>query len=132
MQILTREDRDLARKAVEFCNERSIITITPPKASDELTSRMHCAIRCVANQLEWCGEYMTEAEWKLWFVAAVYGQKVVEGPDGQWIVLQKQTRGMSGAQKFDLTEAVYAFGSEHGVVFDDCFSIDEGVFIVVF
>lgn len=120
MQILTRRDREFAHEVVENCRERSILTITPPKASDELTSRMHCAIRCVAKQVEWHGERLTEEEWKLIFVASVYGQKVVASPNGRgWVVLQKQTRNMSGAQKHDLTEYIYAFGAEHGVEFDE-------------
>lgn len=81
---------------------------------------MHCAIRCVAKQVEWYGERLTEEEWKLIFVASVYGQKVVASPNGRgWVVLQKQTRNMSGAQKHDLTEYIYAFGAEHDVIFDD-------------
>lgn len=120
MQILTLKDRQTAKNLIDLCKERSILSITPPRASDELTSRMHCAIRSVARQLKWAGEKLTEEEWKLLFVAGLYGQKVVPSPNGRgFVVLQKQTRGMSGSQKYDLTEYVYAFGTEHGVVFDE-------------
>lgn len=81
---------------------------------------MHCAIRCVAQQLLWAGEKLTEEEWKLLFVAGLYGQRVVASPNGTgFVVLQKRTRGMSGPQKFDLTEYVYSFGVERGVTFTE-------------
>lgn len=120
MRIDSREDRDEAHRLIDLCNKSTMLTLTPPRASDELTSRMHCAIRCVAQQLLWAGEKLTEEEWKLLFVAGLYGQRVVASPNGTgFVVLQKRTRGMSGPQKFDLTEYVYSFGAERGVIFDE-------------
>lgn len=111
-------DKAEAKRLIDLCNKSTIMTLTPPKASDELTGRMHCAIRCVANQATLYGEKLTEDEWKAVFVAAMYGQKTVRFND-RYIVVQKQTRGMSGPQKYDVTELVYAWGSENGVEFDD-------------
>lgn len=122
MVINTDADRSEAHRLVDLCNKSTMLTLTPAKASDELTSRMHCAIRCVAKQVLWAGEKLTEEEWKLLFVAGLYGQRVVPSPNGGgFVVLQKKTRGMSGPQKFDLTEYVYSFGAERGVIFDDRF-----------
>lgn len=98
----------------------SVVTVTPPKASNELTSRMHCAIRCIAKQVKWAGEKLSEEDWKRLFVAAHFGQRVLPSIDGQgFVVLDRRTGRMSGRQKFDLVEYVYAWGSERGVVFDD-------------
>jgi hypothetical protein len=120
MQILTPNDRAKAKSLIDLCKERSILTLNPPKASDELTSRMHCAIRCIAKQVKWAGEYRSEETWKLIFVAAAYGQEILPSPNGSgFVVVQKQTRGMSGSQKHDLTEYVYEFGAQRGVEFDD-------------
>lgn len=120
MVISTRENLDEAHRLLDSAKLPVKLSITPPRASDELTSRMHCAIRCVAKQLMWAGEYLTEEEWKLLFVAAHFGQRVVPSPDGnRFIVLQKQTRNMSGAQKHELTEMVYEFGASRGVIFND-------------
>jgi hypothetical protein len=118
--IHSEEDRKEAHKALDATQLPVYLSLTPPKASDELTSRMHCAIRCVAQQTTLFGESLTEEEWKLVFVAAMYGQRVVRHPSGKgFIVLQKKTRDMSGPQKYDLTELVYSFGAERGVVFDE-------------
>lgn len=118
--IRSDEDRKEAHRLLDAHQLPVYLSLTPPKASDELTSRMHCAIRCVAQQTTLFGEPLTEEEWKLVFVAAMYGQRVVRHPCGKgFIVLQKKTRDMSGPQKYDLTELVYSFGAERGVVFDE-------------
>lgn len=120
MVIRTQADRQKAYDAIAFCAFPSNLRITPPRASDELTSRMHCAIRCVAKQVKWAGAYRSEDDWKAIFVAAVYGQEIIPSPSGAgFVIIQKQTRGMSGSQKHDLTEYVYEFGAQRGVEFDD-------------
>lgn len=81
---------------------------------------MHCAIRCIAKQVEWDGEKLNEEDWKRLLVGSLAGQRVVRAVDsGGWVVLDKRTSRMSGPQKFDLVEFMYAFGSQHGVIFDD-------------
>lgn len=96
------------------------VTLTPPKASDEMTARMHCAIRCIARQLEWGGRKLSEEEWKRLLVAGFFGQRVLPSPyRDTFVVIDQQTRNLSGPQKHDFTESIYAFGTEHGVVFDD-------------
>lgn len=96
------------------------ITLTPPKASDELTARMHCAIRCIAQQMEWAGRKLSEEEWKRLLVAGHFGQRVLPSPySDTFVVIDQQTRNLSGPQKHDFVEAIYEFGARNGVVFDD-------------
>lgn len=96
------------------------LSVTPPRASDELTARMHCAIRCVAQQVDWAGEKLSEDDWKRLLVAGLYGQRVLPSPSGKgFVVLDRKTSRMSGPMKYDLTEFVYAFGAERGVIFDE-------------
>lgn len=96
------------------------VTLTPPKASDELTARMHCAIRCIARQMEWGGRKLSEEEWKRLLVAGYFGQRVLPCPyRDTFVVIDQQTRNLSGPQKHDFVESIYEFGASHGVVFDD-------------
>lgn len=118
LRINTPSDKTEAKRLVDLCKKSTIMILRPPLASDELTGRMHCAIRCVAKQATLAGETLSEDDWKAVFVAAHYGQKLVRF-EGRWIVVQKQTRDMSGPQKYELTELVYAWGSQNGVVFDE-------------
>lgn len=118
--IRSEADRQEAKKLVDNAENACIFSLTPPKASDELTSRMHCAIRCVAKQLLWAGEKLSEEDWKRLLVAALYGQRVMPSPSGSgFVVLDRSTARMSGTQKFDLTEWIYSFGAERGVTFDE-------------
>lgn len=118
--IRSEEDRKEAHRLLD-CHQLPVyLSLTPPRASDELTARMHCAIRCIAQQVVWAGEKLNEEDWKRLFVAALYQQRVVPSPTGRgFVVLDMKTSRMSGPQKYDLTEYVYAFGAERGVIFDD-------------
>ena len=120
MEIRSEADRMHAREALDLLRLPSTMVLTPPRSSDELTSRLHCAIRCISRQLLWAGEKLTEEDWKRLMVAAVFGQRVLPSPDGRgFVVLDRKTSRMSGAMKYDLTEFVYSFGAERGVIFDE-------------
>lgn len=120
MQINTAEHVAVAKNLLENFPRPCTLSITPPKASDELTSRMHCAIRCIAKQLTWAGERLNEEDWKRLLVAGIFGQRVLPSTTGKgFVVLDRRTGRMSGTQKYDLTEFIYAFGAERGVVFDE-------------
>lgn len=118
--IRSRQDKIEIIELVKYAKENYIVSITPPTASDELTSRLHCAIRCVAKQVLWAGQKLSEEDWKRLLVAALYGQRVLPSPGGcGFVVLDRRTSRMSSATKHELTEFVYAFGAERGVIFDD-------------
>lgn len=115
---------DVTRKKlceiIDTICEGSIVTITGPRASDELTARLHCAIRAVSKQVVWAGQYLGEDDWKRLLTAALYGQRVLPSPDGKgFVVLDKRTSTMSGAQKWNLLEYIYSWGAERGVNFEE-------------
>jgi len=115
------EEKKLVTKSfLENCEAPFTVRLTPPRASDEMTARFHCAIRCLAKQVEWAGGKLTEEEWKRLVVATYLGQRVVPSLDGNgFVVLDRRTRAMSGTMKSQLTEFIYAWGAERGVFFDD-------------
>jgi hypothetical protein len=107
-------------QAIDSAAVGTTIVLTGPRASDELTARLHCAIRCIAKQLTWAGQKLTEDDWKRLLTAAVFGQRVLPSPDGKgFVVLDCRTSQMSGSQKWNLLEYIYAWGSEHNVIFDE-------------
>lgn len=117
-------DHEDIRSLVEVLRAQNLpitVTITQPKASDELTARFHCAVRCIAKQVEWNGEKLSEEEWKRLLVAAHCGQRVVRSPydPSRFVVLDERTSSMSGPQKHDLLESIYAWGVDNGVEFDE-------------
>ena len=116
--IRSEADRTHAKEALDSLQLPIYASFTPPRASDELTARMHCAIRCIAQQVVWAGEHLSEEDWKRLLVAAHFGQRVLPSPGGSgFVVLDRKTSRMSGPQKYDLTEYVYAFGAVRGVIF---------------
>jgi len=120
MNVDSEESKLVTKQFLDSLETPFTVRLTPPRASDELTSRLHCAIRSISQQVRWAGEKLNEEDWKRLLVAAVYGQRVLPSPDGKgFVVLDRRTRRMSGRQKYDLVEYVYAWGAERGVVFDD-------------
>lgn len=118
--IRSRHDREAAKQLVDSAQNGYSVSIAPPTASDELTARLHCAIRCVSKQVMWAGEWLSEEDWKRLLVAGLYGQRVLPGPTGcGLVVLDRRTSRMSSMTKHELTEFVYSFGAERGVIFDD-------------
>jgi NinB protein len=118
--IRSEENRKEAHELLDTLQLPYTLRTTPPRASDELTARMHCAIRDVAQQVMWAGENLSEEDWKRLLVAAVFGQRVLPSPGGNgFVVLDRRTSRMSGPMKHDLTEYVYAFGAERGVIFTE-------------
>ena len=118
--INSEADRIQAKEALDALQLPAYLSITPPRATDELTARMHCEIRCIAQRVVWAGEHLSEEDWKRLLVAAHFGQRVLPSPGGTgFVVLDRKTSRMSGPQKYDLTEYVYAFGAERGVIFDE-------------
>lgn len=113
--------RPTAHKAVDRTPIGYVIEIHPPPRTSDQNARFHAAVRAVAKQVkEWAGAKMDEDDWKVLFIAMLHKQHVVPSLDGKgFVVYTKKTRRMSVHEMAELTDAVYAWGIEHGVVFDD-------------
>lgn len=114
------EKKLVTKEFFENCEIPFKVVLTPPRASDEMTARFHCAIRCLSKQMKWAGEKLTEEDWKRLVVATYLGQRVVPSLDGKgFVVLDRRTRSMSGSMKAELTEFIYSWGAERGVTFTE-------------
>ena len=120
MTIRSEADKIIAKKLIDSVKIPTTLRLTPPRASDELSARMHCAIRAVQQQVKWAGEKLSEEDWKRLFAATLFGQRVIPSLDGKsFVVLDRRTSRMSGTQKFDLLESIYEFGAQRGVQFPE-------------
>lgn len=119
IELRTETDRDLAHKLLDESPDGAIFELRPPRRSDPANRRLHASIRDVAEQVEWAGGYLSEEDWKRIFVASLYGQKVVAGLLGGFVVLTKKTADMSSADVSELQDFIYAWGSERGVVWSE-------------
>lgn len=95
------------------------VTVQPPPRSLEQNALMWSLLTEIAQQVEWHGQRLEPSEWKDMATAALKQQKVVPGIGGGFVVLGSSTSRMSKRELSDLIEFLYAFGAEHGVVFDE-------------
>ena len=96
--------------------------------SDEIRSsdqnrKLHAAIRDIAEQVKWAGEYMDEDTWKLLLLGAAYGQRMVPNPldpQSRFVLVNvRRSRGLVVPEMADLITQIVAFGDERGVKWRD-------------
>lgn len=83
--------------------------------------KFHAMVRDISRQVEWAGERMDEAEWKLLILAGAYGQKIVPNPIGEGFLIKNNRRSSTTriGEMADLITQLHAFGAEKGVVWTD-------------
>jgi len=89
--------------------------------NNEQNKRFHAMISDIADQVEWAGEKMDAAEWKLLILAGAYGQKVVPNPIGDGFIIKNNRRssGLWKPEMADLITQLLAFGNSKGVNWQD-------------
>lgn len=87
----------------------------------EQNKRFHAMVADIAEQVEWAGDRMDAAEWKLLLLAAAYGQKIVPNPFGGTFIVKNNRRssGLYKPEMADLITQMMAFGNERGVQWSD-------------
>lgn len=97
-----------------------MLEIKPLTRSLEQNSRLWAMLGEVSKQVNWHGNKLNPEDWKHVFSAALSQQRVVPNIDGNgFVVLGKSTSKMSIREMTDLIELIFAFGAQHGVVFND-------------
>ena len=97
-----------------------MLEIKPLTRSLEQNSRLWAMLGEVSKQVNWHGNKLSPEDWKHVFSAALSQQRVVPNIDGNgFVVLGKSTSKMSIREMTDLIELIFAFGAQHGVVFND-------------
>lgn len=121
--IIVRSDQDRlkasrwARKAPDLCR----IEFKAPKRTLPQNDRMWAALTDVAQQCPWHGLKLTPDDWKLIFLDALKREvRLAPNIDGTGFVnLGRSSSDLSKDEMTDLLELIYAFGVNHGVVFQD-------------
>lgn len=87
------------------------------KRSLEQNAKLHALCNDIAEQRQWAGEWLDTESWKRLFVAALYGQKVVPGVEGGFVVFNKRTSKMTIEECSELIEYIQHWAVENGVKF---------------
>lgn len=117
--------RRLAHEAIDSAPDNWIVRVTEPTRSLEQNSLLHAAISDIAKQLKWCGETLSDEDWKRLLVAAwaraeKQPVRLIPAIDGQGFdALYRRTSRMTKAELSSLIEYLYAWGSDQGVKWSD-------------
>ena len=110
-------------KALLMAEHRLVLTVKPATRTDDMNARLHATISDVAKQLEWAGKKRDVETWKRLLVAAwlrARGEalEILPAVDGKGVdIVFQRTSKLSQRDCGELTEFIYAWGSEHGVKF---------------
>lgn len=89
------------------------------RRSIEQNRKMWPMLSDISKQVEWHGMKLSPSDWKDIMTAALKSQKLVPGIDGGLVVIGAHTSRMSKADFSGLIEVLYAFGTEHEVVWSE-------------
>jgi hypothetical protein len=116
VRLVGPEQRALAHLYIDEAADRSVVTIRPETRSNAQNARMWAMLTDVARSKPEGREY-TEEIWKCLFMSEA-GFKAIWEPslDGQGVVpIGFKSSRLTKAEFSDVIEAIYAYGSEHGV-----------------
>ncbi len=85
--------------------------------TDAQNRRMWAMLRDISRQVEWCGQKLSDEDWKHVFSASVQQQRAVPGLDGGFVVLGISTRKQSKKWFNDMFAVMEAFAAERQVKF---------------
>jgi hypothetical protein len=88
----------------------------------EQNAKLHTMCRDIAKQLVFDGEKLDEVQWKLVFLAAKCGQKIMKNPftgHGVIVVNNKRSSRLNAEEFTELLGEIEAFGAYRGVDWSD-------------
>lgn len=98
---------------------RVALFVGPPRRTREQNDKIWPMLRDIAKQVPWNGVLLSDYDWKDLVTAALKRQKLVPGLDGGLVVLGGHTSRMSVEEVSEMVEFMYAWGTEHGVIWSD-------------
>lgn len=110
-------------KPLLLAGQRLVLTVKPATRTDDMNARLHATISDVAKQLEWAGAKRDVETWKrlltaAWLRARGEALEILPAVDGKGVdIVFQRTSKLSQRDCGELTEFIYAWGSEHGVKF---------------
>lgn len=88
------------------------------RRSSASNALLHVRIREVSKQIQWYGQWLTEADWKIMFSAAMHQEsRIVPGINTSFVSLGYHTREMTQKEINDMIEFIHAFGAERNIIF---------------
>lgn len=117
-----REIRHVFSQAMEHIEADKAYVVKIKEGSTRTLSqnrRLWAMLGDISRQVRWHDQKLSSEDWKHVFTAAIKGQRIVPGLDGQLVVLGVSTSGESIKFISEVIEMMYAFGAEHNVWWSD-------------
>lgn len=100
------------------------VEVSPPKRTLSQNRKMWPLLHDLSVQVVWFGEKYDEEDWKDLITALVAKtkkeeQRTAPGIGGGVVMFGQRTSKMRVAQMVEVIEAIYWFGTEHGVKFSE-------------
>lgn len=102
-------------KAHLIAGRRLVLELRGETRSLAQNNLMWSCLTDLSKQVDWYGNKLEPAEWKVMLTASLRRQKSVPGIDGGFVVLGESTSQMTIAQMVEVIELTHAFGDEKGV-----------------
>lgn len=113
---------DNARRNAIACIQNApqgyCVTVSEPTRSLDQNALLWPLLACLAKQIVWHGVKLSDEDWKDLLTASLRKQRSAPGLDGGFVVFGERTSQYSKTEFSELIELVFAFGAQHGVVFD--------------
>ena len=94
-----------------------VVTISEATRSNDQNRLLWPLLGCLAKQVDWHGQKLSDDDWKNVLTSSLKKQRVVPGIDGGFVVMGQSTSKMGKAEFSELVELTLAFGAQHNVTF---------------
>ena len=96
-----------------------VIRLGRPRRTLDQNRKLWPMCTDVARQVEWHGQQLSKEDWKDLFVGSLKGQTPIPGINGGVVFIGGGSSKLNVRQFCELIESIYAFGSEHGVIWSE-------------
>lgn len=118
--VILHGTRSVAHKLVDSAPAGSVMTVSPPRRTNDQNAKMHAMLSDVSRAKPEGREYPPEI-WKALFMAeAGFEPRFEPALNGKGVIpIGYKSSRLNKAEFSDLIEAIYAYGAEHGVVWTE-------------
>lgn len=120
-------NKDQSKNAFTECYKRAqeiislgkvvVLEMRGETRSEAQNRHMWPCLTDISEQVDWYGHKLSPQEWKDLLTASLKKQKVVQGIDGNLVMVGASTSKMTKAEFAELQELILAFGTQQGVNF---------------
>lgn len=119
--LISQRVRDNARDAIARALPNFIITVSPPKRSNDQNAKFHAICADFARSpLEWFGKRRSLEDWKVLLISGHAtvtraGGEVVPGLEGEFVAIRESSAKMTVGRASSLIEYSIAYAVSNGV-----------------